>query len=56
MLREADMDGIRTLRVAERALGVLAVGLDAREATFWQGGLSVIERLIEELEAMEGKK
>jgi oligoendopeptidase F len=28
-------------------------GLDAREATFWQGGLSVIERLIEELEALD---
>jgi oligoendopeptidase F len=31
-------------------------GLDAREPSFWQGGLSVIEGLIAELEAMEGKK
>jgi oligoendopeptidase F len=31
-------------------------GLDARDPTFWQGGLSVIERLIGELEAMEGKR
>ena len=29
-------------------------GLDAREPAFWQGGLSVIERMIAELEAMEG--
>ncbi len=29
-------------------------GLDARDPAFWQGGLSVIERLIGELEAMEG--
>jgi oligoendopeptidase F len=28
-------------------------GLDARDPTFWQGGLSVIERLIDELEALE---
>ena len=28
-------------------------GLDARDPTFWQGGLSVIERLIGELETME---
>jgi oligoendopeptidase F len=31
-------------------------GLDARDPTFWQGGLSVIERLIGELEALDGKK
>jgi oligoendopeptidase F len=31
-------------------------GLDARDPSFWQGGLSVIERLIGELEAMEGKR
>jgi oligoendopeptidase F len=30
-------------------------GLDAREPAFWQGGLSVIERLIGELEALDGK-
>jgi oligoendopeptidase F len=29
-------------------------GLDARDPAFWQGGLSVIERFIGELEAMEG--
>jgi oligoendopeptidase F len=29
-------------------------GLDARDPAFWQGGLSVIERMIGELEAMEG--
>ena len=29
-------------------------GLDARDPAFWQGGLSVIERMIAELEAMEG--
>lgn len=29
-------------------------GLDARDPAFWQGGLSVISRLIDELEAMEG--
>ncbi|QCI63529.1 M3 family oligoendopeptidase [Phreatobacter stygius] len=28
-------------------------GLDARDPAFWQGGLSVIERMIGELEAME---
>ncbi len=31
-------------------------GLDARDPAFWQGGLSVIERLIGELESMEGKR
>jgi oligoendopeptidase F len=31
-------------------------GLDARDPTFWQGGLSVIERLIGELEALDGKR
>jgi len=31
-------------------------GLDARDPKFWQGGLSVIERLIGELEGMEGKR
>jgi oligoendopeptidase F len=30
-------------------------GLDATDPAFWQKGLSVIERLIGELEAMEGK-
>jgi oligoendopeptidase F len=30
-------------------------GLDARDPHFWQGGLSVIERMIGELEAMEKK-
>jgi oligoendopeptidase F len=52
---------------AERYLAMLAAGgtkhhsellapfgLDARDPTFWQGGLSVIERMIGELEAMEG--
>ena len=52
---------------AERYLAMLAAGgtkhhaellapfgLDARDPAFWQGGLSVIERLIGELEAMEG--
>jgi oligoendopeptidase F len=29
-------------------------GLDARDPTFWKGGLSVIEGMIGELEAMEG--
>jgi oligoendopeptidase F len=51
---------------AERYLAMLAAGgtkhhsellapfgLDARDPKFWQGGLSVIERLIAELEAME---
>jgi oligoendopeptidase F len=28
-------------------------GLDARDPTFWQGGLSVIERMIGEIEALE---
>jgi oligoendopeptidase F len=28
-------------------------GLDARDPTFWQGGLSVVERLIAELEAID---
>jgi oligoendopeptidase F len=27
-------------------------GLDARDPTFWQGGLGVIERLIGELESL----
>ena len=31
-------------------------GLDARDPTFWQGGLSVIERMIGELEALDGKR
>jgi oligoendopeptidase F len=52
---------------AERYLSMLAAGgtkhhsdllkpfgLDARDPAFWQGGLSVIERFIGELEAMEG--
>jgi oligoendopeptidase F len=30
-------------------------GLDARDPTFWQGGLSVIERLIDELETLEAE-
>jgi oligoendopeptidase F len=30
-------------------------GLDARDPKFWRGGLSVIERLIGELEALDGK-
>jgi len=51
---------------AERYLAMLAAGgtkhyaellapfgLDARDPGFWQGGLSVIERLIEELEAID---
>jgi oligoendopeptidase F len=50
---------------AERYLAMLAAGgtkhhsellkpfgLDAREATFWQGGLSLLERMIDELEAL----
>ena len=54
---------------AERYLAMLAAGgtkhhsellapfgLDAREPSFWQGGLSVIERMIGELEALDGKK
>ena len=28
-------------------------GLDARDPAFWQGGLSVIERMIAELEGLE---
>ena len=28
-------------------------GLDARDPGFWQGGLGLIERMIEELEGME---
>src|SRR4051812_47684727 len=31
-------------------------GLDARDPIFWQGGLSVIEGLIGELEALDGKR
>jgi len=51
---------------AERYLAMLAAGgtkhhskllapfgLDARNPSFWQGGLSVIERMIEELEAID---
>ena len=30
-------------------------GLDARDPKFWQGGLSVIERMIDELEALDSK-
>ena len=30
-------------------------GLDARDPSFWQGGLSVIERMIGELEALDGE-
>jgi oligoendopeptidase F len=54
---------------AERYLAMLAAGgtkhhsellapfgLDARDPTFWQGGLKVIENLIGELEAREGKR
>jgi len=53
---------------AERYLAMLAAGgtkhhsellapfgLDAREPSFWLGGLSVIERMIGELEALDGK-
>src|ERR1700733_8389166 len=29
-------------------------GLDARDPSFWQGGLGVIERMIDELESLEG--
>jgi oligoendopeptidase F len=52
---------------AERYLAMLAAGgtkhhsevlapfgLDARDPAFWQGGIGVIERMIGELEAMEG--
>ena len=51
---------------AERYLAMLAAGgtkhhsellapfgLDARDPAFWQGGLGVIERMIEELEGLE---
>ena len=31
-------------------------GLDARAPAFWQGGLAVIERLIDELEALEERR
>jgi oligoendopeptidase F len=31
-------------------------GLDARDPKFWQGGLSVIERMIDELEGMDKNK
>jgi oligoendopeptidase F len=31
-------------------------GLDARDPKFWQGGLSVIARMIGELEALDGKR
>jgi oligoendopeptidase F len=31
-------------------------GLDARDPTFWQGGLGVIAHLIDELEALEKAK
>ena len=54
---------------AERYLAMLAAGgtkhhsellapfgLDAREPSFWLGGLSVIERMIGELEALDRKK
>ncbi|TMJ06018.1 MAG: M3 family oligoendopeptidase [Alphaproteobacteria bacterium] len=54
---------------AERYLAMLAAGgtkhhsellkpfgLDARDPKFWQGGLSVIERLIGELEGMEARR
>jgi oligoendopeptidase F len=54
---------------AERYLAMLAAGgtkhhsellkpfgLDARDPAFWQGGLSVIERLIAELEALDWKR
>jgi oligoendopeptidase F len=53
---------------AERYLAMLAAGgtkhytellepfgLDARDPAFWQGGLSVIEKLIDELEAIDRK-
>jgi oligoendopeptidase F len=53
---------------AERYLAMLAAGgtkhysellapfgLDARDPAFWQGGLSVIARLIDELEALDGR-
>jgi oligoendopeptidase F len=28
-------------------------GLDARDPAFWHGGLSLLERMIDELEALE---
>jgi oligoendopeptidase F len=53
---------------AERYLAMLAAGgtkhhaellkpfgLDARDPKFWQGGLSVIERMIDEIEALDAK-
>ena len=53
---------------AERYLAMLAAGgtkhhsellapfgLDARDPTFWQGGLSVIANLIDELEKLEAR-
>ena len=53
---------------AERYLAMLAAGgtkhhaellkpfgLDARDPKFWQGGLGVIERMIDEIEALDGK-
>jgi len=53
---------------AERYLAMLAAGgtkhhaellkpfgLDARDPKFWQGGLSVIERMIDEIEELDGK-
>jgi oligoendopeptidase F len=53
---------------AERYLDMLAAGgtkhhsellkpfgLDARDPAFWQGGLSLIERMIDELETLDGK-
>ncbi len=54
---------------AERYLAMLAAGgtkhhsellapfgLDARDPGFWQGGLGVIERMIEELEQLDGER
>jgi oligoendopeptidase F len=54
---------------AERYLAMLAAGgtkhytellkpfgLDARDPKFWQGGLSVIEKLIDEIEALDSKR
>jgi oligoendopeptidase F len=31
-------------------------GLNARDPAFWQGGLGVIERMIGELEALDGAR
>jgi len=42
--------------VAARIAGRRLFGLDARDPTFWQGGLSVIERMIGELEALDARK